>query len=128
MDRTRLNEIGAIILDAAITVHRELGPGLLESAYQLALKRELELRGLKVRAKIPVELMYKSVSLGKAYEIDLLVEEEVIAENKSTDGIAPIFTFQVITYLKLYNKNLGYLINFNVPLLKDGFKRIVHNF
>ena len=128
MDRARLNEIGAIILDAAITVHRELGPGLLESAYQLALKRELELRGLKVRAKVAVELMYKGVSLGKAYEIDLLVEEEVIVENKSTDGIAPIFTFQVITYLKLYNKNLGYLINFNVPLLKDGFKRIVHNF
>ena len=128
MDSARLNEIGAIILDAAITVHRELGPGLLESAYQLALKRELELRGLKVRAKVAVELMYKGVSLGKAYEIDLLVEEEVIVENKSTDGIAPIFTFQVITYLKLYNKNLGYLINFNVPLLKDGFKRIVHNF
>lgn len=128
MDRNRLNEIGGIILDAAITVHKELGPGLLESAYQLALKRELELRGLKVRAKVPVELMYKEVSLGKAYEIDLLVEEEVIIENKSTDGITPIFTFQVITYLKLYNKNLGYLINFNVPLLKDGFKRIVHNF
>jgi GxxExxY protein len=128
MDRARLNEIGAIILDSAITVHRELGPGLLESAYQLALKRELELRGLQVRAKVAVELMYKGVSLGKTYEIDLLVEEEVIVENKSTDGIAPIFTFQVITYLKLYNKNLGYLINFNVPLLKDGFKRIVHNF
>ena len=128
MDRNRLNEIGGIILDAAITVHKELGPCLLESAYQLALKRELELRGLKVRAKGPVELMYKEVSLGKAYEIDLLVEEEVIIENKSTDGITPIFTFQVITYLKLYNKNLGYLINFNVPLLKDGFKRIVHNF
>ncbi len=128
MDRARLNEIGAIILDAAITVHRELGPGLLESAYQLALKRELELKGLRVRAKVPVELMYKGASLGKAYEIDLLVEEEVIVENKSTDGIVPIFTFQVITYLKLYNKNLGYLINFNVPLLKDGFKRIVYNF
>ena len=128
MDRNRLNEIGGIILDAAITVHKELGPGLLESAYQLALKIELELRGLKVRAKVPVELMYKEVSLGKAYEIDLLVEEEVIIENKSTDGITPIFTFQVINYLKLYNKNLGYLINFNVPLLKDGFKRIVHNF
>ena len=128
MDRERLNKIGAIILDAAITVHKELGLGLLESAYQLALKRELELRRLKVRAKVAVELIYKDISLGKAYEIDLLVEEEVIVENKSTDGIAPIFTFQVITYLKLYNKNLGYLINFNVPLLKDGFKRIVHNF
>jgi GxxExxY protein len=129
MDRNRLNEIGKIILDAAITVHRELGPGLLESAYQLALKRELELRGLRVRAKVPVELIYREVSLGKAYEIDLLVEEEeIIIENKSVEAIIPLFTFQVITYLKLYNKNLGYLINFNVPLLKDGFKRIVHNF
>ena len=129
MNNERLNEIGGIILDAAITVHRELGPGLLESAYQLALKRELELRGLKVRAKVPVELVYKEVPLGKAYEIDLLVEEEVIIENKSVEAVVPIFTFQVITYLKLYHqKKLGYLINFNVQYLKDGFKRIVNNF
>ena len=128
MDRNKLNEIGKNILDAAITVHKELGPGLLESAYQLALKRELELRAFTVRARVPVELMYKEASLGKAYEIDLLVEEEVIIENKSVEAIIPLYTFQVITYLKLYNKNLGYLINFNVPLLKDGFKRIVHNF
>ncbi len=129
MTNERLNEIGGIILDAAITVHRELGPGLLESAYQLALKRELELRGLMVHAKVPVELFYKSVPLGKAYEIDLLVEGEVIIENKSVEAMAPIFTFQVITYLKLYGKKkLGYLINFNVQYLKDGFKRIVNNF
>src|SRR5688572_11771369 len=124
MTEDRLNEIGGTILDAAIVVHRELGPGLLESAYQLALKRELELRGLKVRAKVPVELIYKETFLGKAYEIDLLVEDEVIIENKSCDSI-----FQVITYLKLYHqKKLGYLINFNVRFLKDGFKRIVNNF
>ena len=129
MTTERLNEIGGIILDAAITVHRELGPGLLESAYQLALKRELELRGLKVRAKVPVELIYKDIPLGKAYEIDLLVEEEVIIENKSVEVMAPVFIFQVITYLKLYHqKRLGYLINFNVQYLKDGFKRIVNNF
>ena len=101
----------------------------MESAYQLALKRELELRGLKVRAKVPVELVYKEVPLGKAYEIDLLVEEEVIIENKSVETMAPVFIFQVITYLKLYHqKKLGYLINFNVQYLKDGFKRIVNNF
>ena len=94
MTTERLNEIGGIILDAAITVHRELGPGLLESAYQLALKRELELRGLKVRAKVPVELVYKEVLLGKAYEIDLLVEEEVIIENKSVETMAPVFIFR----------------------------------
>ena len=128
MNKERQNEIGGIILDSAMTVHRELGAGLLESAYQIALKRELELRGLFVRAKVPVELIYKEIPLGKAYEIDLLVENEIIIENKSVDAINPIFTAQVITYLKLYNKNLGYLINFNVPLLKDGFKRIVNNF
>lgn len=128
MTKERLNEIGSIILDAAITVHRELGPGLLESAYQKALKRELELRGLIVFEKVPVELIYKDVSLGKAYEIDLLVEGEIVVENKSVEQLAPVFTFQVITYLKLYHKQLGYLINFNVPLLKDGFKRIVYNF
>jgi GxxExxY protein len=125
----RLNEIGGIILDAAITVHRELGPGLLESAYQLALKRELKLRGLRVRAKVAVVLVYKEIPLGKAYEIDLLVEEEIIVEIKSVETMTPIFTFQVITYLKLYHqKKLGYLINFNVQYLKDGFKRIVNNF
>ncbi|MBP6687106.1 MAG: GxxExxY protein [Lacibacter sp.] len=128
MNKERLNEIGSIILDSAITVHRELGPGLLESAYQLALKRELELRGLHVLANVPVQLVYKNQSLGKAYEIDLLVEGEVVIENKSVELMNPVFQFQVITYLKLYNKQLGYLINFNVPLLKDGFKRIVHNF
>ncbi len=128
MTREKLNEIGGIILDAAITVHRELGPGLLESAYRIALKKELELRDLYVRAHVPVELVYKDVLLGKAYEIDLLVENEIIIETKSSEGLSPIFTAQLITYLKLYNKNLGYLINFNVPLLKDGFKRVVHRF
>ena len=128
MTKERLNEIGGIILDAAITVHKELGPGLLESAYRLSLKRELELRGLFVRMHVPVDLIYKELDLGKCYEIDLLVENEIIIETKSCDAITPIFTAQVITYLKLYNRSLGYLINFNVQLLKDGFKRIVNNF
>ena len=128
MDNGRLNEIGGIILDAGITVHKELGAGLLESAYQFALKRELELRSLFVKARVPVELVYKNVPLGKSYEIDLLVENEIIIEIKSCESLIPIFTSQIITYLKLYNRKLGYLINFNVPLLKDGFKRIVNNF
>ena len=128
MDNGRLNEIGGIILDAGITVHKELGAGLLESAYQLALKRELELRSLFVKARVPVELIYKDIPLGKSYEIDLLVENEIIIEIKSCELLIPIFTSQIITYLKLYNRKLGYLINFNVPLLKDGFKRIVNNF
>jgi GxxExxY protein len=128
LDTDRLNTIGGIILDSAICVHRELGAGLLESAYQIALKRELELRGLLVKAKVPVELISKDVALGKAYEIDLLIENEIIIENKTCENIIPIHKTQLITYLKLYNKKLGYLINFNVPLLKHGFKRIVNNF
>ena len=123
-----LNELGGIILDSAITVHKNLGPGLLESAYHLALKRELELRGLFVKSKVPVNLFYKDIDLGKSYEIDLLVEDEIIIENKSSLDINPIYIAQVITYLKLSDKKLGYLINFNVPLLKDGFKRVVNRF
>ena len=128
MNKQMLNNIGGIVLDAAITVHRELGPGLLESAYRISLKRELEIRGLFVKMHVPVELSYKSVNLGKCYEIDLLVENEVIIETKSSDGLNPIFLAQLITYLKLYNRHLGYLINFNVPLLKDGFRRVVNKF
>jgi GxxExxY protein len=128
MTRERLNEIGGIILDASITVHRELGAGLLESAYEISLKRELELRGLHVKSQVPVHLSYKGEDLGKAYVMDLLVENEIIIEVKAVEVMIPVFEAQIITYLKLSNKCLGYLINFNVTLLKDGFRRIVYKF
>ena len=128
MTREQLNELGGIILDACITVHRELGPGLLVSAYTIALVTELRLREIHLRVQVPIEMEYKGALLGKVYVIDVLVEEEIILEIKSVDRIEPIFKAQVITYLKLAKKNLGYLINFNVPLLKDGFQRIVLNF
>lgn len=128
MEKERYNEIGGIILDASITVHRELGPGLLESAYEIALARELELRGLKIKRQVVVEFIYKEVDLGKIYVMDMLVENEIILEIKSVETYQPIFDAQLITYLKLANKKLGYVINFNVPLLKDGFKRIVYRF
>jgi GxxExxY protein len=128
MTREKLNELGGIILDACITVHRELGPGLLESAYVIALVKELQLRGIRTRVQVPVEMEYKGEFLGKVYVIDILVENEIILEIKSVDGIEPIFKAQLITYLKLSKKSLGYLINFNVPLLKEGFQRIVYNF
>ena len=126
--REELNQLGREILDAAINVHRALGPGLLESAYHLALKRELYLKGIKSNSKVPVELTYKDESLGKAYQIDMLVEDEIVIEIKAVEAMLPIFHSQLITYLKLADKNLGYLINFNVPLLKEGFKRIVYKF
>jgi GxxExxY protein len=128
MTRERLNELGGLILDACITVHRELGPGLLESAYVIALVKELQLRCLRVRIQVPVEMEYKGSSLGKVYVMDILVEEEIVLEIKSVTGIEPIFKAQLITYLKLAKKKLGYLINFNVPLLKEGFQRIVYKF
>jgi GxxExxY protein len=123
-----LNRLGGRILDACITVHRELGPGLLESAYEIALKTELELRGINVRSQLPVELEYKGVPLGKAYCMDLLVEDCIIIEIKSVESMHPVYTAQLITYLKLMRLKLGYLVNFNETLLKDGFKRIVYNF
>jgi GxxExxY protein len=128
MDKEKLNELGGVILDTSITIHRELGPGLLESAYVCALLREFELRKIKTQSQVPVEMTYKGAPLGKIYIIDILVENEIILEIKSVDAILPIFTAQLITYLKLYNKSLGYLINFNTTLLKDGFKRIVYKF
>ncbi|MBP9097834.1 MAG: GxxExxY protein [Ferruginibacter sp.] len=128
MQKDKLNEIGAIILDSSITVHRELGPGLLESAYEIALNRELQTRGLKTIRQVTVGFIYKEVDLGKIYVMDILVEDEIILEVKAVENNLPIFEAQLITYLKLANKKLGYLINFNVPLLKYGFKRIVYNF
>lgn len=128
MTKERLNELGGIILDACISVHRELGPGLLESAYVIALLKELKLRGLNVKVQVPIEMVYKGEPLGKVYVMDMLVEDEIVLELKSVDTLEPIFKAQLITYLKLANKNLGYLINFNVPLLKNGFHRIVFNF
>jgi GxxExxY protein len=128
MEKERYNELGGIVLDASITVHRELGPGLLESAYEIALAGELGLRGLNVKRQVVVEFIYKDVDLGKIYVMDMLVEDEIILEIKSVDAYQPIFDAQLITYLKLAKKKLGYVINFNVPLLKEGFKRIVYKF
>ena len=128
MTNDELNRLGGIILDASFTVHKELGPGLLESAYQLALARELELRNIHIRVQVPVELNYKGISLGKVYAMDIFVEEEIIIEIKSAETINPIFKSHLITYLKLADKKLGYLINFNVTLLKDGFRRMVYHF
>jgi GxxExxY protein len=101
MDNRELNRLGGIILDAAITVHKELGPGLLESAYELALARELQLRGIRNKTQLAVELEYKGEPLGKGYVMDMLVEGEIIVEIKSAELLHPIHLSQLITYLKL---------------------------
>jgi GxxExxY protein len=128
IDKARLNLLSAVILDAAIAVHREMGPGLLESVYQHCLIKELRSRGIMVNTMVPVPLYYKGEMLNKDYVIDILVEDEIILELKSIEGILPVHEAQLISYLKLANKRLGFLINFNVPLLKQGFKRFVNNF
>ncbi|KOH43973.1 hypothetical protein NC99_31890 [Sunxiuqinia dokdonensis] len=105
-----------------------MGPGLLESVYELCLLKELQIRGIKASNQVPVPLFYKSENLNKDFRIDLLVENEIIIELKAVDYILPVHEAQIISYLKLTGKKLGLLINFNVPLLKDGFKRYVNNF
>lgn len=121
-----LNQLAGIILDAAISVHKEMGPGLLEGVYQLCMVKELKNRELNVTTLVPISLCYKGESLNKDYIMDMLVEEEIILELKAVEGILPVHEAQPISYLKLANKRLGFLINFNVPLLKNGFKRFVN--
>jgi GxxExxY protein len=121
-----LNSLSSIILTSAITVHREMGPGLLEGIYQYCLVDELLSRGLAVKKSVMVPLHYKTKPLNKDYIMDLLVEDEIILELKSVEGLLKVHEAQLISYLKLADKRLGFLINFNVPLLKDGFKRFVN--
>jgi GxxExxY protein len=128
MDKEKINALTGQILDACIEVHRHLGPGLLESVYVYALIKELALRGISTHHHAGVELIYKGESTGKFFEMDLLVEGEIVVEVKAVLEMHPVFTAQLLSYLKLSNKKIGILVNFNVVLLKDGFRRIVHNF
>lgn len=128
MNKERYNYLSGEILDASITVHREMGPGLLESIYELCLMKELQLRGIFAENQIPVPLFYKGEDLNKNYRIDILVEKEIIIELKAVEYILPVHEAQIISHLKLTDKRLGFLINFNVPLLKEGFRRFVNKF
>jgi GxxExxY protein len=123
-----LNDLSRIFLDACIEVHKEIGLGLLESVYEYSLLKELELRGVEAKNRVPIELRYKGYATGKCYEIDLLIENSIIVELKAVETMLPVFDAQLISYLKLTDKRLGFLVNFNVPKLKDGFKRFVNNF
>ncbi|MGJ8725429.1 MAG: GxxExxY protein [Roseibacillus sp.] len=122
-----MNELSQIIIGAAIEVHRELGPGLLEQTYEACLFHELTQRGLKVERQVILPIQFKGLIVKDAYRIDLLVEDKIILELKSVEKIDPIHTAQILTYLKLSKKPLGLLINFNVPLLKDGIRRLANN-
>ncbi len=120
------NQISGIIIGKAIEVHKALGPGLLESAYQECLFYELLTEGLYVEKEKPMPVIYKDIELDHGYRIDLLVENKVVIEIKTVDTLIDVHTAQILTYLKLGNYKLGLLINFNVTLLKDGIKRYVN--
>jgi GxxExxY protein len=119
----QLNKISEIIIGAAIEVHKYLGPGLLESVYEICLIEELEQKGLNVKHQAKLPLYYKGFLTKKFFVIDLLIENKVIVELKAVERMSPLHEKQLMTYLKLTNKNLGLLINFNVPRLIDGVTR-----
>jgi GxxExxY protein len=122
----RINAITETIIGAAIDVHRELGPGLLESAYEAALAFELGLRAVPIERQRQQPVLYKGHLIELGYRIDLLVDDTVIVELKAVETLLPIHEAQLITYLKLADKRVGLLINFNVPLLKQGIKRLAN--
>ncbi len=117
--------VAGVIVDAAFKVHKALGPGLLESVYELCLCHELRTRGMSFKAQIPVPVVYDGVRLDAGFRLDLLVEDRVIVELKAVEAILPLFEAQLLTYLRLSGKRLGLLINFNVPLIKDGISRVI---
>ena len=123
----RVNEITEAVIGAAIEVHRSLGPGLLESAYEVCLARELELRRVRYARQVPVPLAYKGVQLDCGYVLDLLVEGLVIVELKTVEKLLPIHQAQLLTYLRLTNSPVGLLINFKETTLLRGLKRMVNN-
>jgi iron complex transport system substrate-binding protein len=121
-----LNITSGQIVDAAIHVHSRLGPGLLESVYETVLAYELQKRGLTVERQVPVPIAYESLRFEEGFRADLIVEKSVLIELKSVEALAPVHSKQVLTYLRLLDCRLGLLINFNIPLLKDGLKRIAN--
>lgn len=123
-----INEITGKIVDAAYKLHTALGPGLLESVYERCLELDLREAGLKVQSQVGVPIQYKNLAFDTGYRLDLIVEDTVIIEVKSVEVLAPVHFSQLLTYMKLYNKPLGFLINFNTKSLKNGLHRMVNNF
>ena len=122
-----IEEVGNSIIGAAIRVHRALGPGLLESAYQKCLEYELRKAGHHVACEVDLPIHYESVRIDAGYRIDMLVDGLIIIENKAVDQILPIHEAQLLTYLKLKGCRLGYLLNWHVPVMKDGIRRMVNH-
>lgn len=128
MEKDRFEFLAKEIYFSALEVHKTMGPGLLESVYELCLLKELNLRQVFVENQVSIPLNYKGFELSKDYRIDILVEKEIIIELKAVEVLLPIHEAQIISYLKLADKRMGFLINFNVPMLKNGLKRFVNNY
>ncbi len=121
-----LNEISGQIVDSAVAIHSELGPGLLESVYEVTLAFELRERGLRVDRQIPIPIVYRGIRFDEGYRLDLVVDDLVVVEVKSIEAVSPIHKKQVLTYLRLTKRPLGLLLNFNVNLMKQGISRIAN--
>lgn len=128
MTTQELNSLSHEIIDAAIKVHKRLGPGLLEPVYRKVLTHELRKMGYKAEMEVPMRCIYDDIDMGLAYRADIVVEDEIIVELKSTEENHPIFYKQLLSYLKVANKKLGLLINFSQPTVIQGLKRIVNDF
>ena len=122
-----LNKLSKEAIGAALEVHSVLGPGLLETTYELSLQHELQLRGYEVQRQMPLPIEYKGLVVPEAYRIDLLLENQLVIELKAVETLQPIHSAQLLTYLKMSGKHLGLLINFHSVRLTDGIKRLVHN-
>lgn len=122
-----IEKIASEIVDAAIKVHKALGPGLLESAYQQCLIYELKKRGLKVDSEVAMPVTYDGMKIDAGYRMDIVVDGSIVIENKTVEKLLPIHQAQLLTYLKLGGYRLGFLFNWNVTIMKDGIKRIVNN-
>ena len=120
------NEIAREIVDAAYHIHRNLGPGLLESVYESILALEIQKRGLSVKRQVPVSIVYEGIRFDEGFRADLIVEDKVIVELKSVEKVSPVHKKQLLTYLRLTDSRLGLLINFGSALIRDGISRIVN--
>ena len=126
MSLNDLNSLSQRIISAAIEVHRHLGPGLLESCYQKALMTELLLNGISVEREVPIPLVYKGTRVECGFRADIIVEDRIIVELKATESYNPLFAKQLLTYLRLSGKELGLVLNFNRPTLREGIERVIN--
>lgn len=126
--RDELNHISGKIIEFAIDVHKELGPGMLEGAYEICLVHELVRNGLKVDRQVVLPIVYQGIKLDAGYRLDLIVEDSVIVELKVVERIHPVHEAQLLSYLRMSDMRLGLVINFNVKLLRDGIRRVVNGF